>query len=195
MHVWWQIILVWLIVMIGYLTGIGNIMWAIQCTCTYIWDNLCHPQILKNAQNCQKYILLSVSREAMHLQCLLTKYWTLCILLSGCLLIFGLSCFLLGVSSPLKKITKNCAFFWRYLINITSWNKVVLVDKGFCQLSGRCQSLHMHTKIIATPLINLPRCWSRLTKKAVLGSPGSDESLPLGRRSSSKFELGAWLEY
>ena len=45
-------------------------------------------------------------------------------------------------------------------------------------------------KVVATPLINLPR---RLTKKAVLGCPGSDESLPLGRKSSSKFELAVML--
>ena len=45
-------------------------------------------------------------------------------------------------------------------------------------------------KIVATPFINLPR-W--LTKKAVLGGPGSDESLPLGSKSSSKFELSVML--
>ena len=45
-------------------------------------------------------------------------------------------------------------------------------------------------KVVATPLINLP-WW--LTKKDVLGGPGSDESLPLGRKSSSKFELTVML--
>ena len=34
---------------------------------------------------------------------------------------------------------------------------------------------------------------SRLTKKAVLGGPGNDESLPLGRKLSSKFELAVML--
>ena len=45
-------------------------------------------------------------------------------------------------------------------------------------------------KVVTTPLINLPR-W--LTKEAVLGGPGSDESLLLGRKSSSKFELSVML--
>ena len=49
----------------------------------------------------------------------------------------------------------------------------------------------MHAcKVVTTPLINLPR-W--LTKKAILGGPGSDESLLLGRKSSSKFELSVIL--